>query len=287
MSVSLEQRQRAAIADHLAKSRGAYPGLWEKIIADWQAEDTLSAAWLMYSANYLLRTAGVRWALDPYSLSERISGVARPNFTRDLARCELVVLTHTHSDHLDLTLLAGLSLLPVQFVIPKHTLEEVLDQVALPRSRIIVPQNGVPLTFGGLTLTPFDGLHLHGIHGVPATGYLAEFKGQRWLFPGDTRIYDASRLPRFGRLDGCFGHLWLGRACAAMPEPPQLDAFCAFFRALNPRRLVVTHLRELNRDEHDYWDDWHYQLVKQKLAGTFTEDRIRRALMGERVSLSP
>ena len=61
-------------------------------------------------------------------------------------------------------------------------------------------------------LTPFDGLHIHGEHGVPAMGYLAEFSKKRWLFPGDTREFDFSKLPDFGELDDVIGHLWLGKA---------------------------------------------------------------------------
>lgn len=281
----LFQAQCQSIQYHTAQAREAYPALWRAMTTEWQTESDTSAAWMMYAANYLLRTGGVRWMLDPFSLSERISGVARPNFVQDLSACDVVVLTHAHADHLDVTLLAALSRLPIKFVIPRHTLPAVLDQVFIPRSQIIHPQNSVPLTFGGLTLTPFDGLHLHGTHGVPATGYLAEFAGQRWLFPGDTRIYDASRLPRFGALDGCFAHLWLGRACAAQPEPPKLVDFCQFFQTLAPRRLVVTHLRELGRDENDYWDDWHFQLVKEKLAATYADECIQSAVMGQRVSL--
>lgn len=281
----LAETQRRAIEAHRAWARAAYPALWRGMIADWQAAEATSAAWLLYSANYLLRTAQVRWAMDPFSLSERLSGVALPDFAHDLAGLELVVLTHAHADHLDLPLIAALAHLPLWWVIPDHTLPAVLRQVDLPRSRIIIPQNGAPMRFGALTLTAFDGLHLHDGHGVPATGYLAEFGGQRWLFPGDTRVYDASRLSQFGALTGCFAHLWLGRACAALPQPPLLDAFCAFFCALQPQRLVVTHLREVGRDEDDYWDDWHFQMVKSALAGDFPGEALQRALMGERVAL--
>jgi hypothetical protein len=285
MPTDLALLQRRAITAWRVLARTAYPQMWQGFITDWQSEADENAAWMMYSANYLLRTAGLRWAVDPFSLSERLPGLHRPNFERDLAPCQVIVLTHAHADHLDLTLLHALRRLPMQWVIPQHTLAKVLEHIDLPPSRIVIPQNSVPMRFGALTLTAFDGLHLHGTHGVPATGYLAEFGTQRWLFPGDTRVYDASLLPSFGSLTGCFAHLWLGRACAALPDPPMLDPFCAFFRALNPRRLVVTHLREVGRDENDYWDDWHFQMVKKALAEDFPGGSLQRALMGERVAL--
>jgi len=280
----LAQAQRRAITAQRVLARTAYPQMWQRFITEWRAEEPSNAAWMMYSANYLLRTAGLRWAMDPFSLSERLPGLHRPDFARDLAPCQVIVLTHAHNDHLDLTLLHALQRLPLQWVIPSHTLDKVLEHIDLPASRVIIPQNSVPMRFGGVTLTAFDGLHLHGNHGVPATGYLVEFGGQRWLFPGDTRVYDASLLPRFGVLDGCFAHLWLGRACAAMPDPPQLEPFCAFLRALNPKRVVVTHLREVGRDENDYWDDWHFQLVKERLSPSF-KGKIEKAFMGDLVNL--
>jgi hypothetical protein len=50
-------------------------------------------------------------------------------------------------------------------------------------------------------------------------GYLLEFNGKRWLFPGDTRSYDASLLQSFGPLEGHFAHLWLSRTGAYLEVP--------------------------------------------------------------------
>ena len=103
------------------------------------------------------------------------------------------------------------------------------------------------------------------LRGVPATGYLVEFQNKRWLFPGDTRTYDASQLPSFGPVDGLFAHLWLGRGCALMDEPPLLDAFCQFCLDLQPRRIILTHLNEFGRDADDFWDEEHAEKLCSKI----------------------
>ena len=208
-----------------------------------------------------------------------------PDYAADLAACSLVVLTHAHADHLSFELISALSRLPVQWVIPSHILPTVLAKVNIPSSQIIIPQNGRPVLAGNVSLTPFDGLHKLGNHGIQATGYLVEFENQRWLFPGDTRRYDLRELPLFGRLDACFAHLWLGRGCAAMENPPLIEEFCAFFSDLKPQKLVVTHLNELGRDEFDLWDEQHYQMIADRISGTFANDKVRSALMGDRVDL--
>lgn len=277
--------KRQAIAATKARVSGSYPFLWREIIREWSSGESADSAWLTYAANYLFSTAGVRWALDPLSLSARIPDIEPPDFRADLRPCELIVLSHNHNDHLDLDLIRALQSQPLQWVIPQHMLQTVLAQVAIPPQRIIVPEYGKPMHFSRLTLTAFEGLHLAQGRGVPSTGYLVEFGGKRWLFPGDTRRYDRDRLPDFGKLDGVFAHLWLGRACALMEKPPLLDSFCRFFAGLLAERLVVTHLHELGRDADDYWDEAHVKIVSARFRQIAPALRLAAATTGERVPL--
>lgn len=279
------QDRRQTIAENLERARGSYPCLWRKIIREWSADGPGDSAWLTYAANYLFHTAGVRWALDPFALAARVAGVASPDYLADLEPCALIVLSHNHNDHLDQNLLRALQSLPVQWVIPGHMLATVLERAQIPRRQIIVPEYGKPMSFGQLTLTAFEGLHLAQGRGVPSTGYLAEFGVKRWLFPGDTRRYDLDALPPFGRLDGVFAHLWLGRACALENPPPLLDPFCRFFAGLRPDRLVITHLHELGRDADDYWDERHVAIVSSRLRALAPGLPVASAVLGERVAL--
>lgn len=278
-------RHRAAIDRKIRAANRQYPSLWRKITRDWRADDPQDALWLTYSANYLLRTGGVRWALDPFSLLTRTGSGGQPDFARDLAGLQLVVLSHAHADHFDPTLIADIAGLQLIWVVPEFMLERTLQAAALPTDRIRVPRVGEPICIAGLTLTPFEGLHLHSDGGLPEMGYLAEFAGKRWLFPGDTRVYDRQGLPHFGGLDGVLAHLWLGKAAALQKDPPQLENFSRFYTALEARRIVVTHLEELGREPEDFWTRRHYRLASSRLSTIAPDVQISPALTGQRLNL--
>jgi hypothetical protein len=277
--------RRKAIALNVERARGSYPGLWRRLIREWSSGDFSDSTWLSYAANYLFDTAGVHWALDPFALSSRIAGVDPPDYLADFECCSVIVLSHAHKDHLDMNLIRAVQSLPVQWVIPRHMLQTVLDRVSIPSRQIIVPEYGEPIRISGLTLTAFEGLHLAEGRGVPSTGYLAEFAGKSWLIPGDTRRYDLASLPVFNGLDGVFAHLWLGRASALMEPPPLLEPFCRFFAGLRTRRIVVTHLHELGRDADDYWDERHFEVVRDRFRELDPRLEVIAAIVGDRVIL--
>ena len=253
----IEQRKQKATAE--------YPALWQKVIRDWAGNGAENAAWLTYAANYLFRTAGVHWAMDPFFMGSRIQGIAAPNFQPDLAKLELVVLTHAHADHLDLRLIEDLSLSPVQWIIPQHMLPIILEKTSIKRTQVITPEAGVIIHYRGLAITPFESLHMHRLGGVPETGYLVEFDGQRWLFPADVRDFSISKLPAFENLDGVFAHLWMGKGHANDERPPFLDDFCDFFTSFGARRIVITHLNEYGRAANELWDCRHHAMVKERI----------------------
>ena len=68
------------LAVRIDQAKVAYPAIWDRIIAEWKSTDTGDHAWLTHSANYLLNTAGVRWALDPLALPARLPGMTSPNY---------------------------------------------------------------------------------------------------------------------------------------------------------------------------------------------------------------
>ena len=281
MEVSrLESLKQAALS--------RFPSLWREILHGWNDGSGSDRLWLMYSANYLLQTAGLRWAIDPVRLAHRLPGAPEMDFAADLKDLSLIVLTHRHEDHLDLELIHTLRRLEAHWVVPEVILEQVRS-AGIPLKRIIVPCMLEPMNLGGLVLTPFEGLHFDpqpgSRHGVPAVGYLAEFNGKRWLFPGDTRHYDAGKLPDFGEVDGLVAHLWLGRGSARIKPPPLLDEFINFCLALQPRRIVITHLNEFGRETADLWDMHHAKLVCREFIQRCLHLRVTPALMGDRIEL--
>jgi L-ascorbate metabolism protein UlaG (beta-lactamase superfamily) len=278
----LARRKAAVIVD--------YPALWQHMLADWSRPQQNDRAWLLYSANYLLCTGGVRWALDPLTLRGRLPAAARVD-AAPLAALDYIVLTHRHSDHLDLALLGELRAFPARWIVPGDMLD-LLRGLELPPEKVIVPQSMQTLHLGALSLTPFDGLHWEsaperpgGVRGVPATGYLAEFSGKRWLFAGDVRTYESQKMPAFGALDGLFAHLWLGRGAALLPHPPLLDSFCRFYLDLQARQVVITHLNEYSRLPTALWQAHHYRLAADYFQRLAPQVQVRSAYMGQVVEL--
>jgi hypothetical protein len=278
-----DQRQ-VEIALRIEQAKEGYLTLWNQIIEAWQNAEE-DCAWLTYAANYLFHTAGVKWALDPFSVFTRFKEKNPQDFAADLARLDAVVLSHAHADHLDMNILVALNGMPVTWLVPEFMLEYVGKSVNLKTARLIIPQPGIPVNIGDLTLMPFKALHLRGDHGVPEMGYLAEFAGKRWAFPGDTRVHPPESLPMLENVDGIFAHLWLGKKCAMQDTPPLLDEFCHFFARPKPNRIIVTHMEELGRNALDYWTMDHYQQVYNRFGQIAPEITVSPALMGQAVHL--
>jgi hypothetical protein len=207
-----------------------------------------------------------------------------------LRDASFILLTHRHADHLDFDLLSALRHFPICWVVPASILDRVTEQAGIPRENIITPMPLQSIELNGICITPFDGLHWTTdpdgmLRGVPATGYQVEFSDKRWLFPGDTRTYDASRIPDFGPLDGLFAHLWLGSGCALLESPPLLEAFCRFCLGFQSSKIILTHLQEFGREADDFWDESHLPKVLSKFHEMAPETSIIPTLMGESIFL--
>jgi len=282
--------KQAPISQRRAEVSARYSELWSKITTEWNSSGADDSVWLTYSANYLFRTDNVRWAIDPLTLSWRIKNAPKVDVARDLHDLSFVLLTHRHEDHLDLDLLSALRHLPITWVVPDFMLSLVIKGAGLRRGNIIVPSSLQPIELNGIRILPFNGLHWETIpvgtrKGVPALGYLIEFNGKRCLFPGDTRTYDELQFPDFDVVDYLFAHLWLGRGCALMEDPPLRDAFCHFCHELKSRHIILTHLDEFGRDAADFWDETHAQKVCSQLQAFASGVSVIPAYLGESVLL--
>lgn len=278
--------RRQQIHRELEQAEADYPDLWSRVTQAWRNSESGQYAWLTYAANYLFSIDGFKWALDPFAMSSRISGMPSPGYRRDLAPLSLIVLTHEHNDHLDMSLIAEMAQTKARWVIPSYLLEKIETIASIPHERLTIPRPGEEIVAGPLRVLPFDSLHMHGDHGVPETGYLVTFGDQRWLFPGDIRTYEYDRLPSFGRLTGVAAHLWLGKARALEVEPPLSADFCDFYTRFDTERLLISHLNEFGRDEYDLWNESHFDLVKKMIQDRNPNMRVEKALMGDRVDLS-
>lgn len=268
----------------------SYPALWRGITTDWKSPAPEDRGWLVYSANYLFRTGGVRWAIDPLTLSWRLKNLAAAADPSVLGDASFILLTHSHADHLDLDLISALRHSPIRWVVPAGILERVAGHAGIPRERIIVPEALQPLELGGLRIIPFEGSHWEitaagGVKGLPSMGYAVELHGRRWLFPGDTRTYATAQFPNFGPVDVLFAHLWLGRGQALQEPPPLLDEFCRFCLDLQPRRIILAHLREFGRNANDFWDETHLAMVLSRFRELSAGTPVEPVLTGESILL--
>jgi len=285
----IERLRRQAVA--------GYPDLWERITAEWQANSVRDCAWLVYSANYLLRTQRVRWAIDPLTLRWRVPEAEPVPIQRSLAPLSFVVLTHRHADHLDLDLIRRLNRLPILWLVPESLRPRLLTEAGLRRQLVVVANPGEVFDIGPIRIMPFDGLHderleRKGAGGsparqrrVPSLGLIAEFNSKRWLFPGDTRCFAPHLLPSMGRVDGLLAHVWLGRGSAQVGEPPLLHAFCRFCLAPRPLRVVLAHLEEFGRRAADFWEVDKAKSVQHCLRELDHRVVVETAKMGDRVLL--
>ncbi len=292
---------RSTITDRIAEKQALveqkkknlldqYPSLWATMIADWKKSDPVDAGWLIYSANYLFRTGGLRWAVDPLTLKKRLPGAPQMPLKRDLEGLQLVLLTHEHNDHLDVELIHELADLPIRWIIPRFVFDKIRSDVNIPEEKVTIPKVLQPITFQNMTILPFEGQHLityaNGLcKGVPEMGYLVEQGGKRWLFPGDTRVYDLSRFPKLGAVDALFAHLWLGHGCAVQEPYALLESFCSFCVGLQPKQVLLAHLEECGRKADDFYDETHVSLVKQVFSEKYPHVYCSSLHIGEKFLL--
>jgi len=283
-----EQRQ-AEIEARRAQLIREYPVLWAKLIEEWLADSDEDRVWLTYAANYLFRTGGVGWAIDPFTLHARLAAAPVVDTARDLRGLSFVLLTHRHADHLDKDTIRTLRDHSIRWVVPEFMLA-TLKETGIPRLNILVPQLMQEFELDGVKILPFEGLHFNlahdgEMHGVPEMGYRIEVNGQRWLFPGDTRDYNLAAMPDFGRVDAVFAHLWLGRREGMADRPALMDRFCNFHLSFRPSRIIITHLEELGRNARSYWNLSHYQRAAERFNQLEPDVRVDYMLTGQSVAL--
>jgi L-ascorbate metabolism protein UlaG (beta-lactamase superfamily) len=283
-----EEVQKSKRSDGAAR----YPALIRNVISEWSSSEVGDMGWLMYSANYLLRTGGIRWAIDPMFMNWRVPETPPVEPASLAEKLEFVLLTHEHADHLDLNLLRNLRNHPITWIVPEEMQAVVVGKGGISKDRIINPVPMKTVMIKGIQITPFESLHWEPPppgkiepHGVPEIGYLVEFNGKRWLFPGDIRDYRVDLLPKVGEIDVLFMHLWLGRKCALVENPPFVKEFCEFCADLKPKKVTLAHLDEYGRPADNLWDAHHAGLVISQFSQTSPGIPMDPFHTGERVSI--
>lgn len=243
-----------------------YPRRWGRMIRGWRAPRADDAVWLVYSASYLFNTRGLKWAVDPVLLSNRVPEAPVLDVTSDLADLDFILLSHAHTDHTDVVLWSHMERSRCHWIVPEHLADLFANEVSVNDSAYSVAIPGKEIVVSGARIVPFEAPHYEHLetgktNHVDSTGYLVETAGASYLFPGDIRTYDPSCLEPFADVSAVFAHVFLGRSSALVCEPPLLEEFVDFYLSCSPKKIVLSHLYELGRDPEDCWIASHARAI--------------------------
>lgn len=284
-----------AAQQHIQSQRSVvvaeYDARWQRMLHQWNTAKQGNFAWLMYSANYLFNNHGLKWALDPMLLRNRVPESFAPDAARDMRDLAFVLLTHSHEDHVDRELWARLINSNCHWIVPEHMLDLFLAATGkAAQGKHTVAVSGREINLHGASIIPFDAFHGEYKSGqvfqkVPATGYHMRAGGTTLLFPGDVRTYNPTFLKPFAGASTVFAHLFLGRSSALMSSPPLLAAFITFYLASRPQKIVLSHLYEFGRDPVDCWRADHAEMVAQAFAAAAPGIAVETPAWYERICL--
>lgn len=239
-----------------------YDEIWAGIEEGLSGEE--DSFYLMGPANYIFRTGGVNWAVDPaFTVPRSRESVACIQPDTVMKSLDFILLTHRHADHFDPELMKRYP--DLLWIVPDHMEEEIRGH---GNFNLLVAHSGDVIRRGEITIHAFSSLHYDAgtTVGVKETGYFVEANGHRIMLPGDVREYNADEYPKFERITHFFGHVWLGRGNALNwpcgEYPRQMAQFCMAFE---PERIFLAHLLEATRPLTDMWTYAHAGLVMDEI----------------------
>lgn len=213
------------------------------------------------TAAYLVKMGETRVAVDPSLWELPVGADGRQALLDLLGTCDAVIVTHTHEDHFDRKLIAGLCA-DVPLYLP--------DFLSCERENVIFSRDGETYEIGDVTLHVFDSEHSEILPGgcfchVPEYGFAIEYGGAYTVFPTDVRTYEKEHAT-FPNTNALIAHLWLGREQGLnVYNNPCAEKFCAFVESFGAERVFLSHLCDVRRLIRDMWTDANAALVTGRL----------------------
>lgn len=241
------------------------------------------------SSSYLFSTGATLWAIDPvYSVWEDYTGEEYEAFAAGMEQFGTVIITHCHSDHLDVRLLRRLIAAGRTRIIITAAIADMFFRLSgLTRNNVIVLDDGAAAEVDGIKITGYAGYHSEpDTEGYPSGSFLVALPDDVTLFfPVDIRDYSLPPPRGLPPIDYLFGHVWLGRGRSHHADFPLADAFCRFMLRFAPAHLVLSHLCEISRDIDSMWLPRHAALIKDRMAGLSPETVVAAPHFGSLLTL--
>lgn len=273
-----EAERNAAIEDYKLNFSGYMADVFDFSGA---AGDTVG---MLGASFYVLRLGGAKLAIDPYIKLELLPNLSLDTVINAFVRLDGVLLTHEHRDHYDRALMTILRDLPLKWYIPDFFRRERLANTTLPADKIEFIDAGASFCIKDIIITPFDSPHSDPQRHTVTNeyGYFFETPDKNILFPVDVRVYDPDLLPRFGKIDILFQHVWFGSGEALnLPCEPKLTEMCAFAAAFKPAKIYLGHLYEFDRGPDSMWTDRHAALADKRIKKLLPETEVETLRIGK------
>lgn len=161
------------------------------------------------------------------------------DYYRNLAAPDLILVTHTHQDHMDTSTLRAIDTSKAKFVVPQTVAEALQGKF---KSKITVLNNGRSTTEAGIAITaipmynlPEDSVsrHLKG----KGNGYVLEYVGKRIYISGDTED-----IPEMRQLKG----IDIAFVCMNLPFTMTVHQAASAVREFRPKIVYPFHYRNMN-----------------------------------------